>query len=60
MKPLAPPSILRADDHRTMRWKNGLGRTTEIAVFAPDARPISYVTKAQADLLLIELSPISN
>ncbi|MCB4767776.1 HutD family protein [Ancylobacter sp. Lp-2] len=29
--------VLRATDHRVMRWKNGAGSTTEIAVFPPDA-----------------------
>ncbi|GAB4067909.1 HutD family protein [Ancylobacter sonchi] len=29
--------VLRAADHRVMRWKNGAGSTTEIAVFPPGA-----------------------
>lgn len=33
----AGPRVLRARDHRRMRWKNGLGETAEIAVSPPDA-----------------------
>ncbi|MBS7544416.1 HutD family protein [Ancylobacter oerskovii] len=29
--------VLRAADHRVMRWKNGAGSTTEIAAFPPGA-----------------------
>lgn len=37
--------VLRAAGYKTMPWKNGMGATTEIAIFPPDATMANFDTR---------------